>query len=369
VALRDAFLLDDGTVYLNHGAFGACPAPVFREYQRWQRDLERNPVDLLGRRLEGLLQSVRAELAATLGADVEGLVLVPNPTAGVNVAARSIPLEAGDEVVATDHEYGAMAIVWRDACRRAEATYVPRPVELPCQSADGMVEAIWGGVTARTRVLFVSHISSPTAVRFPVEELCARARAAGIVSVVDGAHAPGQLDVDLGALQPDYYTGTCHKWLCAPRGTGFLVVGEEHREELRPHAVSWLAEAPEFAARHWWYGTGDPSPYLAVPAALEFHREQLAPRRQDCHALLEELRPRLGRPLTPAGAEWFGQMAAVELPPCEPDEVARRLRDEHAIEVVVHEWNGRPLLRVSVQAYNTVDDLQMLEAALATVLG
>lgn len=366
--LRDAFLLDDGLVYLNHGSFGACPEPVFREYQRWQRELERNPVELLGRRLPELLGEVRAALAATVGADPEGLVLVPNPTAAVNAAARSIELRPGDEVVSTDHEYGAMAIVWREACRRSGARFVRRPVALPCESAEEIVEAVWGGVSEQTRVLFVSQISSPTALRFPVEELCARARAAGIVTVVDGAHAPGQLDVELGALAADYFAGTCHKWLSAPRGTGFLVVDEAHREALRPHLVSWGAESPDFIERHLWYGTGDPSPYLAVPAALEFHREQLAPRRAECHALLEEFRPRLGRPLTPDGPEWFAQMASVELPPCDAPEVARRLREEHRIEVVVHDWNERPLLRVSVQAYNTRDDLQTLESALARVL-
>ncbi|MGZ8695289.1 MAG: aminotransferase class V-fold PLP-dependent enzyme, partial [Gaiellaceae bacterium] len=321
-------------------------------------------VDLLYRRLEGLLDGVRAELGAFVGADPEGIVFLPNATAGVNAVARSLGLEPGDEVLSTDHEYGAMGFTWQDVCARAGATWVPRPVRVPCTSAEEIVEAVWGGVTGRTRVLFVSHIGSPTAIRFPVEELCRRAREAGIVSVVDGAHGPGQLDLDLDAIGADFYAGNRHKWLCAPKGCGFLAVRPEMRALLRPNVVSWGVHSERFVERHGWQGTDDPSAFLALPAAIGFHREQLAPARAACHALLEEWRPRLGTPLTPPGEEWFGQMAAVELPPCHGAEVRRRLWDEHRIEVVADQWNDRPLLRVSVHVYNTRDDLQRLEAAL-----
>ncbi len=206
-----SFLLDDDVVFLNHGSYGACPEPVFREYQRWQRELEREPVDFLYRRLDGLLEGVRAELGAFVGADPEGIAFMPNATAGVNAVARSIALAPGDEVLSTDHEYGAMAFTWQDACERAGARWVPRRVTVPCTSRDEIVEAVWGGVTERTRVLFLSHITSPTAIRVPVEELCRRARDAGIVSVVDGAHAPGQLDLNLDALGADFYAGNAHK--------------------------------------------------------------------------------------------------------------------------------------------------------------
>ncbi len=361
---RAPFLLDDDVIFLNHGSYGACPEPVFRAYQHWQRELERNPVDLLHRRLEGLLDDVRAELGAFVGADPEGVVFLPNATAGVNAVARSLELEPGDEVLSTDHEYGAMAFTWQDACERAGARWVPRAVPVPCTTADQIVEAVWGGVTGRTRVLFVSHISSPTAIRFPVEELCRRAGEAGIVSVVDGAHGAGQLDLDLDALGADFYAGNCHKWLCAPKGCGFLAVRPERRDVLRPNVVSWGVHSERFVERHGWQGTDDPSAFLALPAAIAFHREHLAPARAACHGLLAEFRARLGTPLTPPGEEWFVQMASVELPPCDAAEVRRRLWDEHCIEVVADQWNGRPLLRVSVHVYNTRDDLQMLEGAL-----
>ena len=362
------FLLDDGVVFLNHGSYGACPEPVFAEYQRWQRELEREPVDFLYRRLEGLLEGVRQELAAFVGADPEGIAFLPNVTAGVNAVARSIALAPGDEVVSTDHEYGAMAFTWQDACKRAGARWVPRPVAVPCTSQGEIVDAVWAGVTERTRVLFVSHISSPTAIRFPVEELCRRARDAGILSVVDGAHAPGHLGLDLEALGADFYAGNCHKWLCAPKGCGFVAVRPEARDLLRPNVVSWGVHSERFVERHGWQGTSDPSAFLALPAAIAFHREVLAPARGRCHALVEEFRPRLGTPLTPPGEAWSVQMASVELSPCDPAQVRRRLWEEHRIEVVAEEWGGRPLLRISVQAYNTRDDLQALEAALAALL-
>jgi isopenicillin-N epimerase len=335
---------------------------VFRVYQEWQRELERNPVDFLGRRLEERLDVARTELAAFVGADPEGLALLPNATAAVNTVARSLELAPGDEVLTTDHEYGAMELAWRDVCERGGATYVPRPVEVPCP--DDVADAIWAGVTERTRALFVSHITSLTAVRLPVEELCRRARAAEIVSVVDGAHGPGQLDLDLAELNADFYAGNCHKWLCAPKGSGFLYAAPAWRDRVRPPVVSWGATSDQFGVRIGSQGTRDPAAYLAVPAAIRFHGEFLAPKREECHELLAEFRERLGVPLAP----WFEQMASVELPPCDPEDVQRRLLAEHRIEALVKEWKGRPLLRVSVQAYNTREDLQRLADALPDAL-
>lgn len=228
---RTPFLLDDGVVFLNHGSFGACPEPVLAEYQGWQRELEREPVDFIARRLTGLLDDVLAQLGAFVGAGPEGLALLPNATAGVNVAARSLELRPGDEVLSTDHEYGAMRLVWQDACARAGATWVEQPVAVPCTGEEQIVEAVWAGVTPHTRALFLSHVTSPTAIRFPVEELCRRAREAGILSVVDGAHGPGQLDLNLEALGADVYAGNCHNG----RG-GFARTS--HDESMTTHTTS-----------------------------------------------------------------------------------------------------------------------------------
>jgi isopenicillin-N epimerase len=198
-------------VFLNHGSFGACPRAVFDVYQEWQRELERQPVEFLGRRARGLLQAARGALGAYVGADPDDLVYVPNSTFALNVVARSLDLAPGDEVLGTDHEYGAMERAWRFVCEPRGARYVRQPVPLPCATPEEVVEAVWAGVTPRTRVLFVSHITSPTALTFPVAPLLRRAREAGILSVVDGAHAPGQVPLDLRAMDADFYVANCHK--------------------------------------------------------------------------------------------------------------------------------------------------------------
>jgi isopenicillin-N epimerase len=374
--MRDLFMLDPDVVFLNHGSFGACPRPVFERYQAWQRELERRPVEFLQRRLPELLDEARAELAAYVGADPGDLVWAPNATAALNMVARSLDLEPGDEILTTDHEYGALDLTWDFVCRKTAARYVKQPVRPPFRSPEDVVEALWAGVTERTRVLFFSHISSRTATVFPVEELCRRARAAGIMTIVDGAHAPGQIPVDLGSIGADVYAGNCHKWLCAPKGSGFLWARPEHQPWIEPAVVSWgFAPDQAFAERSHWQGTRDPAAFLSVPAAIAFQREHAWERVRDrYHELTREARASISawsglEPLTPDSREWFVQMASLPLPPCDPEEVHRRLHEEHAIEVPVWDWNGTPLIRVSLQAYNTAADLEALVDALPRVIG
>jgi len=226
-ALCDLFLLDPDVIFVNHGSFGACPRPVFAAYQAWQRELERQPVEFLGRRFAALIAEARTALGAYVGAGADDLVYVPNATTGLNIVARSLELAPGDEVLATDHEYGALDRTWRFICAKRGARYVRQPVELPITSAEEVVEAVWAGVTDRTRVLFLSHITSPTAIIIPVAELVRRAREAGIITVVDGAHAPGQIPLDLESLGVDFYAGNCHKWMMAPKGSAFLYARRE----------------------------------------------------------------------------------------------------------------------------------------------
>jgi len=377
--LKSQFLLDPEVVFLNHGSFGACPRPVFDAYQRWQRELERQPVEFLGRRARGLLAEARAALAAYLGVEAQDVVYFPNPTAAINAVVRSLDLGPGDEILTTDHEYGAMDRTWRFACRKTGARYVQQPVPLPVTAHSDLVETFWASVTDRTRVIFLSHITSPTALTFPAREICHRARQAGLLSIVDGAHAPGQIPLNLAALGADVYTGAAHKWLCAPKGSAFLYVRREVQGLLEPLVVSWGWESEhpsssQFIDHHEWQGTRDLAAFLSVPAAIEFQaRHDWAAVRQRCRALAGETRQRLDAltgldPICPDSPEWFTQMFAARLPAADLDRLKGRLYDEYRIEVPLRQWNGQPLIRVSFQAYNDRADADALVDALAQLL-
>ncbi len=367
--MRSQFLLDPGVVFLNHGSYGACPKPVFEEYQRWQRELECQPVEFLGRRVEGLLEAASAPLAAYLHSPAENLVLVPNATAGVNTAARSIRLQPGDEILTSDQEYGACSYTWQHHCDLVGAQYVMRPVDLPLTAPEAVVEQFWEGVTPRTRVIYLSQITSPTALIFPVAEICRRAREAGITTVIDGAHAPGQIPVDLEQIGADFYFGNCHKWMCAPKGSAFLYVRPEWQGSIEPLVISWgWTDDSDFVTRNQRQGTRDPAAYLAVPAAIDWMRaNDWESVQSHCHALGVELRQQIvewsGLPaLAPEAG--FGQMFTALLPPCDPDSVKQRLYDDYRIEVPLTAWSGRQGIRVSLQAYNTREDGQQLMEAL-----
>lgn len=370
VHVRELFLLDPEIVFLNHGSFGACPRPVFAEYQRLQLELEREPVEFLGlkRRFPELIGAARERLATYVGASASDLVLVPNATTAVNAVARSLDLQPGDEIVATTHEYGGNDLLWRYTCERRGARYV----EVNTTPASA-VDELLGAVTPRTRALFFSHISSPTALRFPAQELCAQAREAGVLSIVDGAHAPGQIGLDLASLGADFYAGNCHKWLCSPKGAGFLHVRREVQPMLEPRTVSWDWAAEEWAVRHRWAGTSDPSAHLAVPAAIDFQAEHgWDAVRARCHGLAaraaRELAERFGMEPFASSDDDFVQMVSLRLPPVDAEELGRRLFHERRIEVIARDWRDQPTLRISFQGYNDENDLDALVDALAHLL-
>jgi len=357
-------------VFLNHGAFGACPRPVFDEYQRWQRELERQPVEFLARRLDGLIEEAKARLAAEIGARPENLVFVTNATSGMNVVARSLPLGPGDEVLASNHEYGAVDLLWQHVCTRTGATLVRADV----RAGPALVDELWSAVTPQTRVISVSHLTSATAIVFPVGEICRRGREHAILVAVDGAHAPGQLDLDVEAVGADFYAGNCHKWLCAPKGAGFLHVLPEHQEAMAPPVVGWnCTPGASFAERFRWPGTHDPAAFLSVPAAIDFLDEHdWDDVRRRCHDLAEHGRAALAEltdtePLAP-DESWLGQMVTAELPELDHEELKRRLYEEHRVEIPVQRWSGRPVIRASFQGYNDPSDLDTLLDALRTLL-
>ena len=219
---QSQFFLNPDIIFLNHGSFGACPKPVFEQYQLWQSKLEEQPVLFLGRQYHDLIRKAIHPLAEYLGTSPGNLVFVPNATFGVNLIARSLNLQPGDEILSSDHEYGACDYAWSFNCSKQGARYVRQSLPYPSVSDDEMLDLFWHGVTDHTKLIFLSHITSPTALRLPVEAICKRARAHGILTLVDGSHVPGQIPLDLDQLGADFYTGNCHKWLLSPKGAGFL---------------------------------------------------------------------------------------------------------------------------------------------------
>jgi len=379
LALRQEFLLDPDVVFLNHGSFGACPRPVFERYQQWQRELERQPVEFLSRRERGLLAEARAALAGYVGCAADDLVYVSNVTTALNIVARSLPLEPGDEILTTDHEYGALERTWTFVAEHRQAKLVIQPLPLPITDPDEVVDAMWAGFTPRTRVLFLSHITSPTAVTLPIERLIARAREAGIWTVIDGAHAPGQIDLDLSGLEVDFYGGNCHKWLSSAKGAGFLYVRPELQHLIEPLVVSWgwrpgepgpsvFVDAIERQATH------DIAAYLSVPAAIEYQRQRDWPAvRAECHELARMARRGISKitgidPLVADDPRWFAQMATLPLPACDGALLKKRLYDEYRVEIPVGAWGDIPCLRVSVQGYNTRSDIERLIDAVHELL-
>ncbi len=373
--------IDPEIDFLNHGSFGACPLPVLDAQQRMREEMERQPVEFLARRLGGRLDEARVKLAAFLGADPAGLAPLPNATTAVSTVLRSIKLSPGDELLATDHAYNACRNALECVARRRGARVVVARVPFAVAAPEEVSRAVLTAVTPRTRLALIEHVTSPTGVIFPVEHLVGALAARGIDALVDGAHAPGMVPLDLGGLGAAYYTGNAHKWLCAPKGAAFLWVREDLRERTRPLSISHGAHSrrpgrSRFHDEFDWTGTDDPSAFLCVPVAIEFLGSLVDGgwpqiRRQN-HELAVLARSILAEALEvepPCPDEMIGSLATLPLPDG-PDSLQAMLLRRHRIEVQIVAWPAPPkrVLRVSAQLYNDVEQYRRLAAALKSEL-
>ena len=383
--LRPLFHLDPSVVFLNHGSFGACPRPVFQTSLDWQLQLERQPVAFLdpARGYGAFLRTARERLAAYVGAQAQDLVGVTNATQALNIAIRSLPFEAGDEVVTTDHEYAALDKTWAFVAARTGLRIVPATVPLPLTSEQAFHDAIFAQVTPRTRAIFLSHITSATALRFPIEPVVAEARARGLWTIIDGAHAPGHIPLALDALGADVYAGNCHKWMLSPKGAGFLHVRRDVQPLIDPLVIShgWTPDAAEpgpfgntaFIDRLEMQGTRDPAAFLSVPAALDFMDSHDWPRvcaRAADLVTRAEARMAALTGLAPFAPPQFRapQMASLRLPRTDPRALQTALMDRWRIEIPCFDWQDNTIARVSGQGYTTDADMDLLVAALSELL-
>ena len=369
---RNDFLIRDDVVFFNHGSFGACPKDVFQQYQMWQLELERQPIEFLGRRRADLLQQATDVIAEFLNAPAEELMFVTNATTGINTVAKSLKLSAGDQILTTDHEYGAIDKTMKFVAQKTDAEIVRYHVEVPYTTDEDFVDGLFAQVTDRTKVILLSHITSASSLIFPVEAICHRARELGIFTIIDGAHVPGQLPLDLSAIGADVYSGNFHKWVCAPKGAAFLHVRKEHHHWVDPLVIShgWY-EGADFFEQNEWQGTRDIAAFLTVPTAIQFQREhQWEQVRKDCHELAVATQMRICDEygLTPLSQNQFSQMVTIPLPSGNAVEIAQKLYDQFKIEIPGTVVEDRPHLRVSFQVYNTAEDAQFLMDSLRKVL-
>ncbi len=372
------FEIREGTTYLNHGSFGIAPHIVRQARDHWTEKLETQPMDFFCRQQTDALQSAKQALAGFLNTQPGNLAFVDNATWAMNVVAGCFPLSSGENVVLTDHEYGAVTRIWERACKRAGGDCLIATLPPHFQDPTEVVDSILHACDEKTRLIVVSHITSATAVTLPVQQLCQRAHQRGIMVCIDGPHALAQLDVDLATLGCDFYTASCHKWLCAPLGSGFVYIAPEQHRWVQPPILSWGLIPPD-TPQTWddefsWVGTRNVASYLSIPTAIAFMQEiGLSEFRDYTFALSRNARQQLqqefgGTSLSADDHRWYGTMAHVLLPSGNSEQLQQALWNHHRIEVPIIDWQDKRYVRVSSHLYNTPDDTGILLDALKTEL-
>ena len=377
--MKSQFLLDKSITFLNHGSFGACPKPVFEEYQRFQLELETEPVDFIQKKLPVYLKEAKKPLAKFIGCEAEDFFFTPNPTFAINTVMRSLKLQPGDEILSTNHEYGAMDRTWNFYCKKSGAKYIRQEISLPVVSKEQIIEEFWKGYTKNTRVIFLNQMSSSTALIFPVKEICDKAQELGLITIVDGAHVPGHIDLNIQELNPDFYTGTLHKWMLAPKGSSFLYVKKEFQSEIDPLVVSWGYEslAPsdtQFLDYHEYQGTNDHSAFLCTPKVISFLEENNWKEKSKlCRKIVLENYQRFcdlvnTKPICPITEEFLGQMASIPVRTKNPAALKELLYTKYKIQIPVMPLNGETYIRYSINVYNSVEDLDVLYQAITDII-
>ena len=375
--MKDWFLLDPDITFLNHGSYGACSKPVFKEYQDWQKKLEDQPVQFMTNQVYSAMEKSRESMSQFVGCDEEELVFFQNPTTAVTNVIYNLDLKSGDEVLMSNHEYGALVRAWKMWGKKTGVNIIQQDISVPVTTEENFIEDFWKGVTPQTKVVFLSHITSSTALIFPIEKIIKLAKEQNILTIIDGAHVPAHIPLNIHELGCDFYTGACHKWLCAPKGSSFLFVKKEHQDWVKPVVVSWGKDGDdptpsEFIQNFQWQGTRDMSAFLTIPTAINFYIKEIRPYQESCKKIIQDTYSEFPSVLNTepisAGREWLAQLVAHPLPKNIPSNLKKRLWEEYQIEIPVFEWNGQAYVRVSIQVYNTQKDVDLLMSALRSLI-
>lgn len=373
--LKSKFLLDPSVTYLNFGSFGACPKPVFEKYQQFQLQLEREPVQFIAGNGIAYIKKSREALAEFCNCDAEDLVYVPNPTFAINIIAKNLKLNADDEILSTNLEYGAMDRTWNYYCGLSKAKYIRQHIELPLTDKETFLENFWKGYSSKTKAIFISQITSATGLILPVKEICERAKELNLLTIVDGAHVPGHVKLDLKELKADFFTGACHKWMMTPKGSSFLYVKKEFQSNLDPLIISWGYESDSpssspFLDYHQFNGTRDFSAYLVIQDAIDFMKENNWTNvAADCRKLVKNNAERFGelletKLLSPVTDEFLGQMISLPIKTNTPELLQKKLFTDYKIEIPVMRQQSNIYIRYSINAFNSQNDLDNLFDAL-----
>ena len=379
--LKKSFMLDPEITYFNHGSFGACPKPIFNNLIDWQKKLELEPVKHLAYDIFPLLEKSRKSLSDYVGCHMDDVVFTPNPSTALNTVIKSLNLKSNDEILSTNHEYGALDKTWSFICKKTGANYVQQKISLPLTSKEDFINQFCNGLTTKTKIIFLSHITSSTGLIFPVKEICRIAKEKGILCIIDGAHAPGHIDLNIKELNPDVYVGACHKWMCSPKGVSFLYVKKELQNRIDPLVISWGYESEgtsllpgnndktykQFISYHEWQGTRDMSAYLTIPATIKFLNDNnwssVASKCRETNLWAMKKINQLLNKTSICSEKFLGQMSSIYLDFKNPIESQINFYKKYNIQIPFIIWNDISMIRISIQAYNSKDDiLKLLEA-------
>ena len=371
--IKSLFMLDENITYLNHGSFGACPKPIFESLQKYQIQLETQPVQFLDIDSQALMIKSRNCLADFIDCNPENLVFFQNPTTAINEIVRSIQLNKNDEILSTNHEYGAMDKTWDFICKKTGAKHIKSNIQLPVTDAQTFTDNFLAGVTSNTKIFFLSHMTSATGLYFPIDEICKFAKKHNILTIIDGAHIPGHFPLSIDTLQPDIYVGACHKWLLCPKGVSFLYVDKKYQSQIDPLVISWgydseyPTEHSEFQIHHYWQGTRDVSPFLTIPDAIQFRKnynwEEVSKK---CKLRILEFKNEIHEIIKNQSLvdcepnKWLGQMYSFQIENEDFITLKNIFITDYKIEIPIMRWENKTLIRVSLNGYNSEENINKL---------